>query len=501
MAASVDKLLSVAFEEVGYLEKKSNSQLDSKTANAGENNYTKYWRDMDKSLQGQAWCCCFMCWVFRKAFGEQIANKLLCGGLYEFYTPESAQYFKNKGQWHTSSPKKGDVIYFKNSERIHHVGIVVEVSSDTVYTIEGNTSAGEQVIPNGGAVCKKSYSLNNQRIAGYGRPKYDEASTTNTSSSSSTESTPSLNETAKYYGYVTASSLNVRTGAGSDFNTVSFSPLPNGTKVGVCDELLSINNEKWYYIVYNGKHGFVSAKYIDYYKTDQVTTKKTTKTASDISVAQLLNATKAVMNKARKEKWEHGTTKSSVPCNDGIISGESMIARTLYDLGFKDQINGGETYKTLDSYLTSHGFKRSKKSSSIRKGSIVLVKHDGKNIIGHGFIVLSFDQSSWKTSRFDAGTQKRINAIQPITDMKWNYRKDDVLVYNVPSSSLYKCTANYKEGLLRIFESPSATSKVLRRIPYGGIMETDGKTSGIFTHVKCSDIEGWAKTKFLKIDK
>lgn len=30
-----------AREEIGYLEKKTNSQLDSKTANAGSNNFTK----------------------------------------------------------------------------------------------------------------------------------------------------------------------------------------------------------------------------------------------------------------------------------------------------------------------------------------------------------------------------------------------------------------------------------------------------------------------------
>ncbi|MCH1978243.1 hypothetical protein MCG44_00545 [Lawsonibacter sp. OA9] len=42
---AIDKLISVASAEVGYLEKKSNSQLDSKTANAGSNNYTKYARD------------------------------------------------------------------------------------------------------------------------------------------------------------------------------------------------------------------------------------------------------------------------------------------------------------------------------------------------------------------------------------------------------------------------------------------------------------------------
>ncbi len=40
---AIDKLIQTADNEVGYLEKSSNSQLDDKTANAGMNNYTKYW--------------------------------------------------------------------------------------------------------------------------------------------------------------------------------------------------------------------------------------------------------------------------------------------------------------------------------------------------------------------------------------------------------------------------------------------------------------------------
>ena len=48
MANTVDKVLKIAESEVGYLEKKSNKDLDSKTSNAGYNNYTKYGRDMYK---------------------------------------------------------------------------------------------------------------------------------------------------------------------------------------------------------------------------------------------------------------------------------------------------------------------------------------------------------------------------------------------------------------------------------------------------------------------
>jgi hypothetical protein len=112
----------------------------------------------------------FVDWCFVKAYGKATAKKLLGG--FSAYTPDSAQYFKDRKQWHPGNPKKGDVIFFENSERICHTGIVYKVDSTTVYTIEGNTSAGEQVIPNGGAVCKKSYKLYNSRIAGYGRPDY-----------------------------------------------------------------------------------------------------------------------------------------------------------------------------------------------------------------------------------------------------------------------------------------------------------------------------------------
>lgn len=57
---AINVVLGTAEEEIGYLEKKSNSQLDSKTANAGSNNYTKYWRDIKPDYQGQPWCAAFV---------------------------------------------------------------------------------------------------------------------------------------------------------------------------------------------------------------------------------------------------------------------------------------------------------------------------------------------------------------------------------------------------------------------------------------------------------
>ena len=74
---AIQAAINIAKGEIGYLEKASNSQLDSKTANAGYNNYTKYWRDVYPSYQAQAWCAAFVSWVFMQAFGKTTATKLL----------------------------------------------------------------------------------------------------------------------------------------------------------------------------------------------------------------------------------------------------------------------------------------------------------------------------------------------------------------------------------------------------------------------------------------
>lgn len=165
----VNKVIRVAEAEIGYLEKRSNKNLDDKTANAGSANYTKYGAYFNTNPA--QWCDLFVDWCFCQAFGKTKAKELLGG--FSAYTPTSAQYFKNMGRWYTGSPKVGDVIFYKNSTRICHTGLVYKVDNTYVYTIEGNTSGGSEVISNGGGCCRKKYLLTNSRIAGYGRPNYD----------------------------------------------------------------------------------------------------------------------------------------------------------------------------------------------------------------------------------------------------------------------------------------------------------------------------------------
>ena len=181
MSYTVDTLLKIAENEVGYLEKETNNNLDNKTANAGDENYTKYARDLAKAnyyngnKNGYAWCDVFVDWCHWMAANKDSkeAQRVICQtGAYGAGCVYSSQYYRNKGRY-GKTPKIGSQIFFGKTGDEYHTGIVYMVSSSRVYTIEGNTSSDSGVVDNGGGVFKKSYSISNSEINGYGYPLYD----------------------------------------------------------------------------------------------------------------------------------------------------------------------------------------------------------------------------------------------------------------------------------------------------------------------------------------
>jgi hypothetical protein len=258
MANTVNKVIDIALAEVGYLEKRTNANLDDKTANAGVNNYTKYSRDLNKIYPividfPAPWCDAFVDWCFYKAYGVATAKSLL-GGNFDDYTVASAQMYKNKKAWYTSNPKVGDQIFFKNSKGICHTGLVYKVDATKVYTVEGNTSGASGVIANGGGVCKKSYSLKSSSIAGYGRPKYD------------TEVKLLTVDPAKAFlksiagTYRTTANLNLRVGAGTSKDIIT--TMNSGSTVNCYGYYTPVNGTKWYLLKFGDKTGFASSRYL-----------------------------------------------------------------------------------------------------------------------------------------------------------------------------------------------------------------------------------------------
>lgn len=175
----VSSLINTALAEVGYLEKNTNASLDSKTANAGYNNFTKYAKELDNIKgfynglkNGYSWCAVFVDWCFLKAYGKTDMIKLTHHTKYGASCTQSAKQYQSKKQWY-KTPQVGDEIFFGSEIDCSHTGIVYKVDDAYVYTVEGNTSASSGVVANGGGVFTKKYLKTNRSIAGYGRPKYD----------------------------------------------------------------------------------------------------------------------------------------------------------------------------------------------------------------------------------------------------------------------------------------------------------------------------------------
>lgn len=145
----VTRLISIAEEELGYVE--------------GPNNDTKYgaWYN----LNYEAWCAMFVSWCCYEA---GISTKIVpryCGCTAGMAWFVNNNCFGARGEY---TPKPGDIAFYRDADQTTgstHTGIVVKVDANRVYTIEGNTSD---------MVARRSYALTSSYIVGYGIPNYPE---------------------------------------------------------------------------------------------------------------------------------------------------------------------------------------------------------------------------------------------------------------------------------------------------------------------------------------
>lgn len=209
-----------------------------------------------------AWCATGVSAAF---IATGLANIFPC---VECSCPEMINLAKKAGIWiedDSITPEVGYVIMYDwqdsgagdNKGVADHVGIVSEVNGKQITVIECNKND---------SVAYRTLQVNGQYIRGYISPKYPENTSKPEPEKPATPSTPStgggLNKTSKWIGKVTASSLNVRSWAGTENETCSFSPLKKNTKVDVCDSVKAKDGSTWYYICYAGKYGFVHSDYI-----------------------------------------------------------------------------------------------------------------------------------------------------------------------------------------------------------------------------------------------
>lgn len=227
----IEKLIKTAEGELGYYEKASDKDLDSKTANKGKANYTKYgaWIKWNPG----SWCHMFVSWCAEIAgIGRDIIPKTASCDIGMTFFRDAKRWEPAKAWGGNYTPKRGDIIYYSSTGKTWdstHVGIVTGVDKDNVYSIEGN--AGE-------CVQKQTHSLGDKYILGYGLPAY-KASDEPTEGVYVVQLGDTLSSIAKKFG--------VSVNAIIDANSIS-----NPNRIYVGQELAIPSNDYRYYIVEMG---------------------------------------------------------------------------------------------------------------------------------------------------------------------------------------------------------------------------------------------------------
>lgn len=163
-----NNVLRIAISQLGYHEGNSAKDFNGRNT-AGNKNYIEYARLIVPNYNNNAyeWCACFVNWCLNQAHIDSCYGEIGCWKWVEWL--KANQMFEDAQAYGGSyQPQPADMIFFNwNAVNTNsgHIGYVLYVSGDTVYTIEGNTSD---------QVGLRSYKLNDPRVIGYGTPSYEE---------------------------------------------------------------------------------------------------------------------------------------------------------------------------------------------------------------------------------------------------------------------------------------------------------------------------------------
>lgn len=208
MSCTVNSILNEARKHVGIKEGSSKHHYIIDTYNAHKPLARGY-----KVKYSDNWCATFISLVAIKCGATDIIpTECSCGKMIEL--------MKNKGIWvedDNITPKIGDIIMYdwdKKDGWPEHVGIVEKVSGSTITVIEGNKN---------NAVSRRTITVGNASIRGYGRPKYKaEPKPTPPTPQPSKPSKPSYKVGRTY---TLQTEMKVRTGAGTNYRAKKHSEL------------------------------------------------------------------------------------------------------------------------------------------------------------------------------------------------------------------------------------------------------------------------------------
>lgn len=216
--------------------------------------------------KNDAWCATFVSAVSIKCSATDIMpTECSCERMIALY--------KKAGRWIENddyAPQIGDIIFYDwddngvgdNKGHSDHVGIIIEVNGTSLKVIEGNYN---------NSVAIRNIKVNGKYIRGYGLPNYtNKVASTNVNNkiNSNVKIEPAKSFSESIAGtYKTTTSLNIRSGAGTDKKKIILTVIPKNKKVTCYGYYTNVNGLKWYYVTYKDDdeiryNGFVSSKYL-----------------------------------------------------------------------------------------------------------------------------------------------------------------------------------------------------------------------------------------------
>lgn len=225
-----------------------------------------------------------------------------------------------------------DVVIFYRNGTFAHTGLVTKVEGDKFYTIEGNTSGGSSIVPNGGGVYAKSYYNSNLPGTKFCRPDYSIVTSILTSNTSSTSSpAPVQPSYTAWVGSCTANGTDVFSGATGASKLSTYPKLNAGNLVDIIGESGTRYQVR------------IAAKYIGYVEKSNIKNPNTPAATTTKKYPFVGKVTASKLNVRKKPGTEHPLLPEYPMLNkDNLINVLGVTKDTKGDRWYKVSITKKE---------------------------------------------------------------------------------------------------------------------------------------------------------------
>ncbi|MBP5475038.1 MAG: hypothetical protein J6X83_02100 [Methanomicrobium sp.] len=199
---------------------------------------------------------------------------------------------------------------------------------------------------------------------------------------------------------------------------------------------------------------------------------------------KVIKATRAAYEIVHYNHYSYGDSHSVPPCiGDYKVSCDRLIALAFWILGYQDQPAGGFTVakdRYMGAYLSSYGMKQITTTGKCGAGDVVIYRNNSliPNAAWHTYLITEY-HSPERISKFDCGSQARIDSVQPFINVPMNQWQGQRWFYCAYSFEENNVRDYYEFNPKPVYKGDTGTSAyeasvILKARGYKGVYK-DGK--------------------------